>query len=82
MVNSEVIKMLKKDFREIVERFLEKTGIAPTNLGCWALKDPMFVSNIRKGREFREKTRSRVLNFMQQYVADNGLEFDFNGWRE
>ena len=73
--------MLKKDFRELVEKFLEITRIAPTAFGCKALRDPMFVSNVRKGREFREDTRNRVLLFMQQYIAENDLNFDFNGWR-
>lgn len=72
--------MLKKDFRNLVEAFLDKTSIAPTNFGLWALKDPMFVSNVRKGREFRENTRNRVLVFMQKYIAEKGVEFNFNGW--
>lgn len=73
--------MLKNDFREIVESFLSLSKITPTKLGCLTLKDPNFVSNVRKGREFRENTRQRVLDWMAKFAAENNIEFDFNGWR-
>ena len=73
--------MLKDEFRRLINRFLEVSAMAPANFGVAALDDPSFVLRIRRGRECRENTRQRVLDWMAKYVAENNIEFDFNGWR-
>lgn len=50
-----------------VDEFLKRTGVTPTEFGVLALKDPVFVKDLRDGREPRRKTRQRVLDFMSKY---------------
>lgn len=47
-----------------VERFLAETGMTPTKFGWKALKDPVFVRDLRAGREPRRRTRERVTKFI------------------
>ena len=47
-----------------VERFLKKTGMAPTSFGGQALGDPSLVNNLRNGRELRYRTLMKVKSFM------------------
>jgi hypothetical protein len=47
-----------------VERFLRKTGMAPSAFGDQALKDPSLVNNLRDGRELRHRTMLKVRAFM------------------
>lgn len=66
--------MTKKDFAETIETFLEKHKMAPTTFGILANKEPNFVFLIRDGRECREETQARILNFMQQYKENSDEE--------
>jgi 2,4-dienoyl-CoA reductase-like NADH-dependent reductase (Old Yellow Enzyme family) len=50
-----------------VERFLNRTKLAPTRFGREALNDPRFVHDLRKGSEPRPKTEARVRKFMEDY---------------
>jgi hypothetical protein len=47
-----------------IERFLAKTGMAPTSFGDRALGDPSLVNNLRNGRELRFRTLMKVKSFM------------------
>jgi len=57
-----------------IERYLRKTGIAPTRFGRDAVGDPQFVSDLRNGREPRETTVQRVTNYLAESTepADAG----------
>lgn len=50
-----------------VERFLSDTGMTPTQFGWQAVKDPVFVRDLKNGREPRRRTRQRVADFIAQY---------------
>ena len=55
---------LTTHFRDTVQAFLERTGIAPARLGLEALGDPSFVLRLERGREPRFATADRVLAFI------------------
>lgn len=62
--------MNKKDFLEKVEKFLKDFHMYPTTFGVLAKKEPLFVFLLREGRECREETQKKVLEFMENYKAD------------
>jgi hypothetical protein len=43
-----------------IERYLKRSGTPPSSLGRWALNDPRFVFDLRKGREAGESTTAKV----------------------
>lgn len=49
-------------FRNTVEAFIEKKGITPTYFGKTYAGDPLFVFQLREGREPRTKTRRKILD--------------------
>lgn len=63
--------MTRKDFAEKIEIFLAKHNMTPTTFGKLANKEPNFVFLIRSGRECREETQRRVLDFMEKYEKEN-----------
>lgn len=48
-------------FKSTVETFIAKKGITPTRFGKEYVGDPMFVFQLREGREPKTKLRARVL---------------------
>ena len=69
-------KMNKKDFLEIIEKFLKDnpkekktvvTGVSACDLGMMSIGSPNLVYDLRNGRECREDTQSRVLDFINNY---------------
>lgn len=50
----------KVHIRRRIELYLRRTRTAPTRFGREAVGDPRFVSDLRNGRELREKTETRV----------------------
>ena len=50
--------------RRAVDRFLDRSGMAPARLGREALGDPTFVHGLRRGRVPRLDTADRLLAFM------------------
>ena len=48
-------------FRETVERFIASNGMTPTQFGREYAADPLFVFQLRAGREPRTATRERIL---------------------
>lgn len=56
-------------FRAAVEAFLAQHGMTPTRFGKEFAGDPLFVFQLRNGREPRTDTRQRVLSAMQQERA-------------
>lgn len=59
--------MTKFDFLKKVEAFIKTHSITATAFGKIALSQPMFVFQLRMGRECREATQEKVLNFMKEY---------------
>lgn len=58
-----------ENFRTRVETFIVDHGWTPTRFGREAAKDPLFVFQLREGREPRSATRSKVSAFMDDAVA-------------
>lgn len=58
-------------FRAEIERFIEEQGITPTAFGKKYAGDPLFVFQVRGGREPRTETRVKVLEAMR---ADDGAK--------
>jgi homoserine dehydrogenase len=58
-------------FRDSVEKFMERYGWTATRFGRELAADPQFVFNLRQGREPRADTRKKILNEMQQAEKDN-----------
>jgi len=50
-----------------IERFLNRTGLAPTTFGRLAACDPRLVFDLRNGREPREAMQARVEHFMNTF---------------
>ena len=48
-----------------VEKFLNRSKIAPTRFGRDAVGDPRFVFDLRRGREPRSGTEKRVRAFLE-----------------
>lgn len=48
-----------------VERFLRQSRIAPARFGRDATGDPRFVFDLRKGREPRAETISKVRTYLE-----------------
>ena len=53
-------------FRQNIEQFISSQGISATTFGRKFANDPLFVFQIREGREPRVKTRRRVLENMEK----------------
>lgn len=66
--------MDKKEFLKVVEGFIAENQMPPANFGVLAVKDPKFVFMLRSGRECREKTRERVLDFMDNFQKEQKVD--------
>ncbi|MFQ5533473.1 MAG: COG4223 family protein [Sphingomonadales bacterium] len=62
----------QNEFREQVEAFLKRHQFGAATLGSQALKDPKFVSDLRRGRSPSLKTIDRVRAWMAAYDAEHG----------
>jgi len=62
-----------QSFRQSVEAFIAARGWTPTRFGRTIAGDPLFVFDLREGREPRSETRQRILKAMQEQ-ADQALE--------
>ncbi len=56
-------------FRDEVERYIAANGIKPTRFGKDFAGDPLFVFQLREGREPRTETRQRILSAIQSERA-------------
>lgn len=50
--------------RRRIELYLRHTRTAPTRFGRDAVGDPRLVSDLRNGRELREKTKIRIVAWL------------------
>lgn len=51
-------------FKSQVEQYLERHGMTPTRFGKQFANDPLFVFQLRSGREPRSATRHKILEAM------------------
>jgi homoserine dehydrogenase len=56
-----------QSFRQSIEAFIAARGWTPTRFGRAIAGDPLFVFDLREGREPRSDTRTRILKAMQEY---------------
>lgn len=57
-----------------IEKYLRKTGVAPTRFGRDAVGDPQFVADLRNGREPRERTARRVADYLATKPGSDSAE--------
>lgn len=69
--------MQKDKFRKKVEDFIKQTGISETAFGTLALKQPLFVFQLKDGRECREATQKKVLDFIAHHTHGEVQPNDF-----
>lgn len=53
-----------------IEAFCERHQMSVWDFGETVLKDRPFVGQLREGREVRNKTRAKCMEFMSAYEAD------------
>lgn len=56
-----------QSFRQSVESFISSRGWTPTRFGRIVAGDPLFVFDLRDGREPRTETRARILKAMAEF---------------
>lgn len=62
--------MNKKEFLETVETFMKAKEMSATTFGILSNKEPNLVFTLREGRECREETQARVLDFINNYKSE------------
>lgn len=62
-----------QSFRQAVETFISTRGWTPTRFGRTVAGDPLFVFDLREGREPRSETRMRILKAMQDFGDGKAL---------
>ena len=62
-----------QSFRQAVETFISARGWTPTRFGRTVAGDPLFVFDLREGREPRSETRTRILKAMQEFGDGTAL---------
>jgi hypothetical protein len=55
-----------------VERYLKRTGMRPTEFGRQAIRDGLFVAQLRRGRKPRPGTEARVNAFLDRVERELG----------
>ena len=50
-----------------IEKFLARTGLAPTRFGRLAASDPRLVFDLRNGRDPRKRMVRRIEHFMNSF---------------
>ena len=55
------------EFIKEIEDFLSKSRMSATTLGLKATKNPNFVFRIRNGSQCLDRTKEKVLNFINKH---------------
>jgi len=50
-----------------IEQFLSETGMSPTTLGTYAIKNPYIVERLRNGCDILTSTAQRLREFMRNW---------------
>jgi len=58
-----------ENFLQTVEAFIAEREITPTTFGKKFANDPLFVFQLRRGREPRSITRRKVLEAISKEIA-------------
>ncbi|APG91116.1 MULTISPECIES: hypothetical protein [Sinorhizobium] len=58
-------------FKTTVETFIADRNMTPTQFGKQFAGDPLFVFQLRDGREPRTQTRERILQAMEASEQEN-----------
>lgn len=66
--------MSSETLSRMIDRFLKRTGCAPTTLGRGALGDPSFVTELRNGRRVWPDTERKVRDWMREFEAAQAAE--------
>lgn len=61
-----------QEFREIVRSYLARTNISRASFGKKANNDSRFVFDMEKGREYGEKIKKRVLDYIFSHPSSGG----------
>ncbi len=61
-------------FKASIETFISERDWTPTRFGREIAGDPLFVFDLREGREPRSETRQRITRAMQAYASGEGEE--------
>ncbi|SKB28262.1 hypothetical protein [Sphingopyxis flava] len=67
---------MERSLLQRVNAFLNESGMPPSTFGRAAVRDPRFVSDLRRGRVPGRKTLARVENFMSKWRADRSAGLD------
>lgn len=65
-----------EELLEQIEAFLDATGITPTRLGLDATGEGGLIKSIRAGRSITLRTCRRLIDFMDNYCAGEGVSPD------
>lgn len=57
-------------FKTQVEKFIAEREMTPTQFGKTFAGDPLFVFQLREGREPRSQTRQRIVTAMEAFEAE------------
>ena len=66
--------MIADELLEEIDAFLERTGMAHTRFGSEAMKDPSFVTRLRKNKNPTTKTVQKVRAFMERHQSADRVE--------
>lgn len=58
-------------FKTKVEKFITEREMTPTQFGKQFAGDPLFVFQLRDGREPRSQTRQRIVDAMEASVSED-----------
>ena len=64
--------MLPSPLLKRIEDYLRRTGMRPTEFGRRAVRDGLFVGQLRRGRTPRPPTEARVHAFLDQAEKELG----------
>ena len=53
-----------------IENYMKRTGIRPTRFGREVVGDPRFVFDLRRGRQPRWPTRTRVIAWLDRHEQE------------
>lgn len=57
-----------------IELYLRRTGMRPTEFGRRAVRDGLFVAQLRRGRRPRPRTEARVNAFLDRAEGELKVE--------
>lgn len=68
-----VVSDYRGELLDAVEAYLRDTDMSATVFGKLVLNDPRFVHELREGREPRQRTMQRVVQYMRDHPANSAV---------